>query len=98
MLYLPCSNNGCAIEKAYNAGKVNFRKPVSCHLYPVRVTKYPGYDAVNFHEWDICSPACSCGEKLDIKVYKFLKNPLIRKYGREWYSQLEEADRNFEWK
>jgi hypothetical protein len=83
----------CAIEKAFYDGKVNFLKPVSCHLYPVRITKYSSYDAVNFHEWDVCKPACSCGEKLDVKVYKFLQKPLIRKYGEEWFKQLELADK-----
>jgi hypothetical protein len=82
----------CAIEKAFYDGKTDFKKPISCHLYPVRVTKYSSYDAVNFHEWDVCKPACSCGEKLDVKVYKFLKEPLIRKYGSQWFEQLRLVD------
>ncbi len=82
----------CAIEKAWLAGKVEFQKPVSCHLYPVRVTEYEGFDAVNFHEWDICKPACNCGEKLDVQVFKFLKTPLIRKFGEDWYKELNEID------
>jgi hypothetical protein len=81
----------CAIEKAYKEGKINFQKPVSCHLYPVRITNYKEYDAVNYHAWDICKPACKCGSKLNIPVYKFVKTALIRKYGEDWYKQLEFA-------
>lgn len=81
----------CGIEKAYNAGAVNFRKPVSCHLYPVRVTHNKDYDAVNYNEWSICNPACTLGESLKVLVYKFLETSLVRKYGREWYDQLCEA-------
>lgn len=81
----------CAIEKAYYEGKINWKKPISCHLYPVRITKYKDYEAVNYHQWDICKAACTCGTKLDVPVYKFLKEPLIRKYGEDWYKQLELA-------
>lgn len=83
----------CAIEKAYYAGDITWKKPVSCHLYPVRITKYKDYDAVNFHSWEVCKPACECGAKLDVPVYKFLREPLIRKYGEDWYKQLEFADK-----
>jgi len=83
----------CAIEKAFNEGKINFKKPISCHLYPVRITKYKDYDAVNYHKWEICKPACECGTKLNVPVYKFLKEPLIRKYGENWYKQLEFANK-----
>lgn len=79
----------CAIEKAWKAGKVDFQKPVSCHLYPVRITEYEGFDAVNYHEWSICKPACSCGAKLDVPVYRFLKDSLVRKYGLEWFEELD---------
>src|SRR5947209_513478 len=81
----------CAIEKAHDEGKTDFKKPVSCHLYPVRITKYPDYDALNYHEWEICAPACRNGKELGIPVYQFVKTALIRKYGEEWYKQLEEA-------
>jgi hypothetical protein len=84
----------CAIEKAYEEGKVNFKKPISCHLYPIRITKYSSFEAVNYHQWDICSEACKCGSALDVKVYKFLKEPLIRKFGKDWFEQLEYADKN----
>jgi len=81
----------CAIEKAHQEGKISWQKPISCHLYPVRISKYKSYDAVNYHSWSVCKPACECGKKLDVPVYKFLKAPLIRKYGKEWYKQLEQS-------
>lgn len=81
----------CSIEQAFNDGKINWKKPISCHLYPIRITKHKGYDAVNYSKWDICSPACEFGKKLDVPVYKFLKEPLIRKYGKEWFKQLEQS-------
>jgi hypothetical protein len=80
----------CGIEKAYNEGKISFRKPVSCHLYPVRITAYKNYDAVNYHEWEICSPACKLGKKLSVPVFRFVKDALIRKYGQAWYDELEQ--------
>ena len=91
--YVTYDENGvtkCGIEKAYEAGKINYQKPISCHLYPIRVTSYSSFDAVNYDEWDICSPACSLGKELKVPVYKFLKTPLIRKYGTEWYDELAE--------
>jgi hypothetical protein len=81
---------GCGIEKAWLAGKTSFRKPVSCHLYPVRVKKLVDIDALNYHSWDICKPACTCGAKLQVPVYRFLKEALERAYGQAWYAQLEE--------
>lgn len=78
----------CGIEKAYLEGKINFKKPISCHLYPIRITKYEQYDALNYERWNICSPACNNGKKLGVQVYKFLKEPLIRKYGADWYDEL----------
>ena len=83
----------CAIEQAYIDGKIKWKKPISCHLYPVRITKYKDYDAVNYHQWEVCKPACECGKKLNVPVYKFLREPLIRKYGENWYKQLELADK-----
>lgn len=79
----------CAIEQAYNDGKISWKKPISCHLYPIRITRSKNYDAINYHRWSICKPACECGEKLDVPVYKFLKGPLIRKYGEDWFNELE---------
>jgi hypothetical protein len=78
----------CGIEAAYLDGKIGFKKPISCHLYPIRVTKYDQYHALNYDRWDICSPACSFGKELGVPVYKFLKDPLIRAYGENWYGQL----------
>jgi hypothetical protein len=79
----------CAIENAYKDGKTEFKKPISCHLYPIRVQKYTDFEALNYGEWDICKPACECGSKLDVKVYKFLKEPIIRAFGEEFYDELE---------
>lgn len=81
----------CGIEKAYLEGKSDFRKPISCHLYPVRISYFKDYDAVNYHEWEICDPACKLGKSLKVPVYRFLKDALIRKYGEAWYKKLEAA-------
>jgi hypothetical protein len=78
----------CGIEQAYLDGKIDYQKPVSCHLYPIRITKYDAYDALNYDRWSICSPACAQGEALKVPIYKFLKGPLIRKYGEGWYDSL----------
>jgi hypothetical protein len=81
----------CGIEKAYNQGAVDFRKPISCHLYPVRITRKKNYDAVNYDKWSVCNPACKLGEELKVPVYKFLETSLVRKYGQGWFDQLEAA-------
>lgn len=78
----------CGIEQAYLDGKIDYKKPISCHLYPIRVTKYEQYHALNYDRWDICSPACSFGKELGVPVYQFLKEPLIRAYGPKWYKEL----------
>jgi len=78
----------CAIEKAFNDGKIKFRKPVSCHLYPVRTKKYKDFEGVNYNKWDICKPAVEKGEKENKFLYIFLQDSLKRKYGNEWYNQL----------
>ncbi len=80
----------CGIEKAWKDGQIPFRKPISCHLYPIRITKLKFHEGLNYHRWPICKPACSCGKKLDVPVYRFLKDALTRKYGAEWYAELEE--------
>jgi hypothetical protein len=79
----------CGIEKAWEAGAVSFRKPVSCHLYPIRVTQYSTFSAVNYHKWDICSPACNLGQELEVPVFKFVKEALVRKFGQAWFNELE---------
>ncbi len=79
----------CAIEEAYNQGKVDWKKPISCHLYPVRVKEYSSFSAVNYHKWYICDDACALGKELQVPIYKFVKDALIRKFGVEWYADLE---------
>lgn len=86
----------CGIEQAHIDGKIPWKKPISCHLYPVRIDAYPSFDAVNYHKWQICEPACSCGAQLKVPVYKFLKDALIRKYGEDWYAELDLVAK--EWK
>ena len=86
----------CAIEKAYENGVIDWQKPISCHLYPIRITEYSNFSAINYHEWDICSDACTLGKELGVKVYQFLKKPLIRKYGEEFYQTLSEAAEEWE--
>lgn len=81
----------CGIEEAYNDGKIGWKKPISCHLYPIRITKKKNLEAVNYHKWSICSPACAFGKELHVPLYKFLKDPLIRKYGQAWYDELVKA-------
>lgn len=79
----------CAIEDAFEDGVTDFQKPMSCHLYPVRIDSYEKMDAVNYHKWEICNDACTCGAELEVKVYRFVKEALIRKYGEDWYKELE---------
>ena len=86
----------CAIDKAYEDGVIDWQKPISCHLYPIRITEYSNFSAINYHEWDICSDACTLGKELGVKVYQFLKTPLIRKYGEECYQTLSEAAEEWE--
>jgi hypothetical protein len=81
----------CGIEKAFLAGKISFRKPVSCHLYPIRVRKYNEFIAVNYDIWDICNPARVYGEKLNLDVIEFVKDALIRRFGSDWYKKLKIA-------
>jgi hypothetical protein len=81
----------CGIEKAWRAGATRFRKPVSCHLYPIRIQRYPSFEAINYHRWQICSPACSLGQQLKVPVYRFVAEALIRKYGETWFEKLEQA-------
>ena len=81
----------CGIEEAYNQGEIAFKKPVSCHLYPVRIKQYSEFAAVNYDKWEICDDACSLGQELGVPVYKLVKQALIRKFGKEWYSELEKV-------
>ncbi|TDU43268.1 uncharacterized protein DUF3109 [Gelidibacter sediminis] len=90
--YVMFDNKGtalCAIEEAHNQGEIDWKKPVSCHLYPVRVKDYSEFSAVNYHKWEICDDACTLGKELQVPVYKFVKQALIRKFGEDWYMELE---------
>ena len=79
----------CSIEQANREGKTDFKKPISCHLYPIRVKEFDDFTALNFDKWDICSPACACGDELNVPVYKFLKEPIIRAFGMPFFDELE---------
>lgn len=82
----------CALESAYREGKSSFCKPISCSLYPIREKKMSnGMVGLNYHKWDICSDAREKGKALDLPVYKFLKEPLTRRFGAEWYAELEQV-------
>ncbi len=85
----------CAIERAYREGRIDFMKPVSCHLYPVRITEYPTFTAVNYHRWDICKCAEVLGCKEGVIAYKFLKEPLIRRFGEAWYDELDKTAKEY---
>lgn len=78
----------CGIEQAWTDGKISFRKPLSCHLFPARIKYYSDFTAINYEELSICSPARVRGEREEIYVYEFLKEPLIRAFGDELYKEL----------
>lgn len=88
-----CHENGCCLcllEKAYREGKTSFCKPISCSLYPIREKKFNnGFVGLNYDRWNICEPAVKKGKELQMPVYKFLKDPLIRRFGKEWYDELD---------
>ena len=86
----------CSIEQAYLDGKVSFKKPISCHLFPVRLKEFESFTAVNYEEIEICSDACKLGKELGVKTYQFLKEPLIRKFGEKWFNELELIDQFLE--
>ena len=79
----------CGIERAWKDGVIEFRKPISCHLYPIRISKENSLEELNYERWDICKAACSFGKKLKVPVYQFLKEAIIRKYGELYYEQLD---------
>lgn len=87
----------CSIEKSYYDDRVEFKKPISCHLYPIRETenRQTGFKAMNYDRWDICNAACQNGKKKKIKIFEFAKDALIRKYGSEFYDELEAAAKNY---
>ncbi len=90
------SENGltlCAIEKAYREGKCKFHKPISCHLYPIRLINFSdGRIGLNYHRWGVCSSACKNGKANGIPVYKSLKEAITRRFGAEFYAELEQAE------
>lgn len=91
--YLTYDKHGiakCGIEKAYEAGATTFKKPISCHLYPIRIqrSKKTEYDLMNYDRWDICSAACALGKKHQVPVFQFVKEALIRKYGEAFFEEL----------
>ena len=79
----------CGLEAAYNDGATTWKKPVSCHLYPIRTREYSEFTAVNYHKWEICDPACSLGEELKVPIYKYVKDALIKNFGKALYSELD---------
>ena len=79
----------CGIEEAYNQGEIEFKKPISCHLYPIRIKQYSQFAAVNYDRWEICDEACSLGKEMGVPVYQFVKQALVRKFGKKWYDELE---------
>ena len=81
----------CGIEEAYNQGEIEWKKPISCHLYPIRIKDYSEFSAVNYHHWHICDDACQLGKELQVPVYKFVKEALIRKFGEDRYAELEKV-------
>ena len=85
----------CGIEEAYNQGVINFKKPISCHLYPIRVQEYSQLTAVNYHSWPICNDACTLGKQLKVPTYKFVKEALIRKFGEDWYEELDRVAKEY---
>ncbi len=83
----------CAIEKAWAEGRTRFRKPISCHLYPIRLVHFSnGTVGLNYHRWSVCAAARACGKRMGIPVYKTLREPIIRRFGEEFYHALEAAE------
>lgn len=79
----------CALEKAYRDGRAQFCKPISCALYPIREKQFSGgITALNYNRWDVCRDAVKKGRELDLPVYRFLRGPLVRRFGQEWYDEL----------
>jgi len=85
----------CGIEQAYNQGLIKWKKPVSCHLYPIRIRQFSDFAAVNYHKWHICDDACALGKELEVPVYRFVKEALIRKFGAEWFAELEQVAKEY---
>jgi hypothetical protein len=95
-VFMTFDENGiakCGIEKTYESGEIDYKKPLSCHLYPIRVNKHEpaSFEAWNYDLWEICSPACALGKKESVPVYQFLKQAIIRYKGEAFYEELEHA-------
>lgn len=83
----------CAVEKAWREGRTTFRKPISCHLYPIRLVRFSnGTTGLNYHRWSVCEPARRCGTRAGVPVYKTLREPIVRRFGEEFYKALEAAE------
>ncbi len=93
--YAPGGKCLCALEKVWREGKTNFSKPISCRLYPVRIDSYPAFTAVNYHRWEICRCAVKLGRKERVRVYEYLKEPLIARFGQDWYDELDLTAREY---
>ncbi|MDA8910324.1 DUF3109 family protein [Crocinitomicaceae bacterium] len=92
-VYFDNSNTAkCSIETAYKSGEIDFNKPQSCHLYPIRIKEFTEFTALNYEEWDICAPACSLGQSLKVPVYKFLQEPITRVFGSSFFHELSKID------
>ena len=85
----------CSIESAYRKNKINVNKPISCHLYPLRVKKYDSFTAVNVDSWHVCKPACECGTELNVPVFKFLKDAIVRSWGLDFFHHLDSVYNEF---
>jgi hypothetical protein len=89
-----CDSDGvckCVIDTAFGEGRIAIPKPISCHLYPIRLREYDGFTAVNYDRWSVCQSAVRLGRKEGVPLYRFLKEPLVRKFGEEWYEEVCEA-------
>ena len=86
----------CSIEKTFENSEMDFIKPISCHLYPIRVSELNSYQAINYNQWNICQPACDCGIKLKVKVFRFLKKAIVRMWGNKFYAELENVNKELE--
>lgn len=92
-VYFDNSNTAkCSIETAYKSGEIDFNKPQSCHLYPIRIKEFTEFTALNYEEWDICAPACNLGQSLKVPVYKFLQEPITRVFGSSFFDELSKID------